>query len=118
MIAEVPALPATNKGTWLVASDVLVILGGLAVLTGLLLLAVWVARRKGGGGRRNRKRAHGPEILQNSEDYTVESVPSDDGDRRKRRYRRRRREHRPRNPTLAETTGLPQARDGQGAPPA
>lgn len=117
MAAEVPGLPATSKGTMLVASDILLILGGLAALTGLLLLAVWIARRKG-GGRRHRKRAHGPEILQNSEDYTVESVPSDDGDRRKRRYRRRRREHRPRNPTLAETTGLPPTRDDPGAPPA
>jgi hypothetical protein len=38
------------------------------------------------------------------------------GDRRKRRHRRRR-EHRPRNPTLAETGGLPPVRTGRPPDP-
>lgn len=116
MAAEIPGLPATSKGTMLVASDVMLVLGGIAVLTCVLLLGIWLARRR--GGRSHRRHAHGPQILANTEDYTVETVESDDGDRRKRRFRRRRREHRPRNPTLAETTGLPPERGDNGAPPA
>ena len=40
---------------------------------------------------------------------------SDEGSRpHRRKWRRRRREHRPRNPTLAETGGLPPVRSGEG----
>ena len=35
------------------------------------------------------------------------------GLRKRRKWRRRRREHRPRNPTLAETGGLPPVRDSR-----
>jgi hypothetical protein len=38
------------------------------------------------------------------------------GSSRRRRWRRRRREHRPRNPTLSETGGLPPFRS-EGPPP-
>ena len=77
--------------------DGLVVAGVLLGMT--LLLAFWAAfvRKK---KRRHSHRKH--EIL-------PDRRPEADGPKR-RKWRRRRREHRPRNPTLAETGGLPPAR--------
>jgi UPF0716 family protein affecting phage T7 exclusion len=125
MAAEViPGLAPANKGTMLVAGDVLVIVGVVTALALLLLLAVYAAKRS---KKRHKTRSKQPAILGNSaqheaaeaaragagaEEERAEDAPA----RARRRYRKRKHGHRPRNPTLAETGGLPPARDP--APPA
>ena len=48
---------------------------------------------------------------------STEKQPPQDGKRRRRRKRRRVRDHRPRNPTLQQTGGLPPQRPEDQAPP-
>lgn len=65
--------------------------------------------------RRKKHHAHSspPAIL------AARDQDADDGHRHHRKRRRkRRRDHRPRNPTLAETGGLPQPRSPDTPPPA
>jgi FtsZ-interacting cell division protein ZipA len=97
--------------------DILIILGAVALVT--LLALFWAV------AFRSRKRRHHSHHHHHrhhhSHDHTEESsapvseeeTVSEPTSRRKRR-RHRRREHRPRNPTLAETGGLPPLRS---APP-
>lgn len=84
--------------------DLALVLAALAVLT--LAILVWVVffreRRRHSSSWHMRKRNH-PSESRNG-----------DGSERRRRRRRRRSEQRPRNPTLAETGGLPPVR---GQPP-
>jgi hypothetical protein len=57
--------------------------------------------------RRSRREHREPNEQQSEESSGAEGAPAES----RRRKRRRRREHRPRNPTLAETGGLPPPRD-------
>lgn len=98
-------LPGWNRvpGT---LQDVVAIFGaGLFLLAVLLVWARYFRKRphSGSGHDRHHQRHH--------EERTSESESDDDeGGQRRHRRKRRRREHRSRNPTLAETGGLPPPR--------
>jgi len=91
----------------------LIIVGALAVVT--LLIFIWaVFIRK--PGRRSRSHSH-------THHHSRPQCDTADGDAsvllKRRKWRRQRRPHHPRNPTLAETGGLPPIRRGeppQGSP--
>ncbi|HWN97055.1 MAG TPA: hypothetical protein VNT99_18640 [Methylomirabilota bacterium] len=86
----------------------------ISVAIGVLLF-VWAYfryRKKEDGTRDDRKQRH-----MVSKQETVE--PGSEGDepeRRRRRKRRRRRDHRPRNPSLQQTGGLPPTRPDDELP--
>lgn len=75
---------ATNQGSGQVFYDVLLIIGTALALGLILALIIKIAYRSRGSGKSTGNNSSGG--------------------------RRRRREHRPRNPTLAETGGLPPPR--------
>lgn len=93
--------------------DVLLVLGVILLLTALLVLwAVRYAKR-----RKHHRHATAPAILQHTKKAGAETDDADPGDtqhesRSRHRRRRHRRSHRSRNPTLAETGGLPPVRPG------
>lgn len=88
--------------------DILIIVGVGLVLT--LLLMFWAKYI------RRRSRHHSdPRVT-----YRVVEAGGDGGGgsrKRRHRHRRRRRDHRTRNPTLAETGGLPPSRPEDEVPP-
>jgi hypothetical protein len=97
-----PTVPI-NKGSGMVFQDVmLIILTGLALGLVLLLFAKIYVRRSR-AGRHGRRAESPPQPVTYDED---EEEHHHHG-RRRRRRRRHRRDHRLRNPTLAETGGLP-----------
>ncbi len=95
-VGRSPVEPAPLK----ISNDLLLLLGAVVVLTLLFLFwAIFLRERKDDlGNWRTRKHHHDS------------SSDASDGSEHRHRRRRRRREHRPRNPTLAETGGLPPAR--------
>lgn len=117
--AEVP-LPPKVPGT---ARDTLIILIAASGV-GLVLLGVftlWVKRRR--SRHRHHRRHHRqhlhveapPTEAAVSAEAELDSVAGPTSHRHRRRKRRR--EHRPRNPTLAETGGLPPPRPEGQVPP-
>jgi flagellar biosynthesis/type III secretory pathway M-ring protein FliF/YscJ len=111
----------TQRNTELVFQSILPIIGAGLALGLILLLWVKIAMRR---GRRRRHHHHHHE--EPSANPIVPVLPDDEDEdekaggrsqRRRRRKRRRRREHRPRNPTLAETGGLPSAKSGPTSNP-
>jgi hypothetical protein len=68
--------------------------------------------------RKSRRRQHVHHHSHHHSHHIIGNAAADDGDeaatqpRKHRKWRRPRREHRPRNPTLAETGGLPPVRTG------
>ena len=118
--AEVP-LPSSTPG---VLRDTVVILITVAAL-GILLFSVltlWVKRRRSRHRHHrhhHRSEARATQPAENPTENAIENLTEPDtatGSHRHRR-RKRRREHRPRNPTLAETGGLPPPRPEGQAPP-
>jgi hypothetical protein len=87
------------------ARERLVVLGALLLVSAVAVLLIVLFR----------KRHHHHHSHERSADVP-RSGPAPEGKRRK--WRRRRRDHRPRNPTLAETGGLPPIRDSQPPPSA
>jgi hypothetical protein len=87
--------------------ECLIILAAIALITGATLIwAVFLRKTR----RRQHGHHHSPEsATEAAVDTSDEPVPG----RRRRKWRRPRREHRPRNPTLAETGGLPPVRTGE-----
>jgi hypothetical protein len=89
----------------------LIVVGALGVVT--LWVAVWALFvRK--SPRRPHRHHHGHHA---SEPASHDAAPAPAGDaaspeRKRLKWRRPRRDHRPRNPTLAETGGLPPVREG------
>ena len=76
--------------------EVFLILGSLALVIGIVVVwAVFI--------RKPRKARPGEKVLEPAEG---DSSSNKSGHRRKK-FKKRRRDHRPRNPTLAETGGLP-----------
>ena len=107
--------PVDGLGTRgrIILTDVLLILGAGILLS--MVLVVWAVRYVQ-RGRRRRRHHH-----QSRPAIPEHSVDSGKASRRRRHRRRRRRsgqEHRPRNPSLAETGGLPPVRsEDSSAPP-
>ncbi len=105
------AIPGSWHWMGLTLKELLMVLGAVAVVT--LLLFIWAAYFRKRPHRHSHHHHHhhsdDAEEASNS-DSAVDSEWLGSGDRRYRRKRRRRREHRPRNPTLAETGGLPPVR--------
>jgi ABC-type nickel/cobalt efflux system permease component RcnA len=133
-----------GKSTGMVLQDVMKIIGAVLILTIFLVLVIYIARttRKSNHRRHHRHKHHrnhqskaepeppAPELpaAPGSSAPAVVSEPMDaeddlgDDDKSKtrhrhRRHRRRRHEHHRRNPTLAETGGLPPLRDPNSPPP-
>ena len=101
-----PMVPPDRLGKTggLILRDLMLIVG-VSLLLGLLGL-IWAKRY---ARRQKRKRHHAqPAILQHPVEEQQETSASHR--HRHRRRRRRRRDHAPRNPTLAETGGLPPSR--------
>jgi hypothetical protein len=89
--------------------------GALGLVT--LLLLCWAAFfRKRRRQHSHRHHHHHPRSSGQFESSGADAGQGQEG-QRKRRRRRRRREHRPRNPTLAETGGLPPVRTDKPAEP-
>jgi len=101
--------PTTKEG--------LVILGATGILTVLLVIGVVLFKKK----RRRRHEHHHSHHHYPKPAEGAEATAGKEGDgapERRRRRRRLRRPHRPRNPTLAETGGLPPIRpEGPSEPP-
>jgi hypothetical protein len=92
------------------ARERLIIFGALGIVA--VAVAAWAAFvRK--PRRRHHRHHHGHH---HSPEPAPETVAEDSGEEpgvpRRRRWRRPRRDHRPRNPTLSETGGLPPVRAG------
>jgi hypothetical protein len=87
----------------------ILIFGAIGLVTLLLLLWAFLLHRK-----RRRRLSHHHAHQHSSRPAKVPVVSKDEGDpsppEKRRRSRRSRRRHRPRNPTLAETGGLPPIR--------
>src|SRR5437016_1002519 len=96
-------------GVRLVLTDILLILGALMGLTLILILWAKFVRRE----RRKHSSSSKPRVLVPVEKEEDEPEPVELGGKRRRKFRKRRREHRGRNPTLAETGGLPPLREEQ-----
>lgn len=107
-VNNIPVPPAGSKAATFIFSDVALIF--LAAGAIMLAILVWVLV------------VRGPKQQGRSRRIYKESQPSSDEDeekgtgRRRKKRRVRRREHRSRNPTLAETGGLPEPRP-PGVPP-
>jgi hypothetical protein len=111
----VPTDVLANPWRWMGLSlkELMAVLGALALVTGILFIwAVYIRR----GPRRHshhhhHSHHHSDEPSSSLSDAQEDSASEGESERRyRRKRRRRRREHRPRNPTLAETGGLPPLR--------
>lgn len=91
--------------------EVLLVLGAIITISSVLL--VWAIYF------RKRRRHHSHHHHHSSTDTSASGTTTAESgqESRRRRRRRRRREHRPRNPTLAETGGLPPARSDSPSEP-
>jgi hypothetical protein len=99
-----PTAPVT-KGTGLLFMDIMVIIAtGLALGLMLLLWARYYVRQR---KRHSHRHEHRADPLPGVSLDGPEGDEERDHHGRRRRKRRLRRDHRPRNPTLAETGGLP-----------
>jgi hypothetical protein len=101
-------------------ADVALVLGSLLALTLALILWAKFARRH------RRRRSTYPRLANPSAEVVTPAkteeehdpeVESEHRQHQRRRFRHRRREHRLRNPTLAETGGLPAPRSDEPKPP-
>ena len=93
--------------------EVLLVLGAIITVTSVLL--VWARYFR----KRRRHHSHHHHHHHPSTDTSASGTTTAESgqESRRRRRRRRRREHRPRNPTLAETGGLPPARSDTSSEP-
>jgi hypothetical protein len=128
-----------GKGTGFWVRDVFLVLGAVLVLS--LILVVWAKYLRRSKREPHRRRHHRHHHHHHSEEQSAapahaslesdasqspnsnEEMTEDDAEssqpapHRHRRQRIRRRSHRPRNPTLAETGGLPPVRNPDTPPP-
>jgi hypothetical protein len=112
-LAADEALPLPGPMTPLMRETFIVIGAIVLVALGLLFWAGAIRKR-----HRRRSAPHRPHYSHHSGSHSVSEGGDDAGhSSHSHRRRRRRREHRPRNPTLAETGGLPPIRtDGPSQP--
>jgi hypothetical protein len=100
-------------------TEVAIVCGAIGILTLLLLVWAFFIRKRARRGRpryqpppsatqpaRNRVSTNGNDLEMGAQEN---SIPREE----RRKKRRRRRAHRPRNPTLAETGGLPPVRPNE-----
>jgi hypothetical protein len=90
------------------ANDMLIVI--TAALAVGLLLVIWAVFFR----KKTEEKYEYPQVTKRKE---TQDEPSGDGERRRRRKRRRVRDHRPRNPTLHQTGGLPPPRSEDQPPP-
>jgi hypothetical protein len=91
-------------------SDIFLVLAAILALT--LVLLVWAKYLRKSKSSRSRSRTVSTAPVAKTEDSETEGHSR----RRRRRHKRRRQDFRDRNPTLAETGGLPPLRS-EGQPP-
>jgi hypothetical protein len=103
---------ATEPGLQRSTHESIFLFGVLLTLALALFIWAYFLRRK--RHRLHARRKHSPPLSQYNAGKVVTVLQG--GRRRRKRYRRRR-EHRPRNPTLAETGGLPPIRSEDQPPP-
>ena len=102
-------IPNASHWMGLTLMELVTLLGALALLT--LLLVLWAVYIRKTPRRHSHHHYKYPAPAENkSADSVSQDGPDSGSERRYRRKRRRRRQHRPRNPTLAETGGLPPLR--------
>lgn len=110
---------APGKAGSLVANDVLVLLAFVAAVVGVLMAGILIGVRVRARRRHERDRQVRGEHLPSgrrsgsggsSRSASPSGSTEGEGEGR-RRVRRRRRDHRPRNPSLAESGGLPPERE-------
>lgn len=82
----------------------------VGLVLGVGAVKYYTRRRRQRPHRDHHHRPHRKESGGTSTDATSPAAGSQPGDGKRSRRRRRRRDHRPRNPTLAETGGLPPVR--------
>ena len=92
--------------------DILIIIGATALVTVLALIwaVTFKKRRRRHSHHRHHHHHHSHESSETTAPVAVDDEAVMESTSRRRRRRHRRREHRPRNPTLAETGGLPPLR--------
>lgn len=106
-----PELPDLTPGSRPITSDIMLIFGAIGAL--VLALLFWVVFIRG-PRKHPEERDRKPLQANPNRDVTI----TEDGRERHRKKRRvRRRDHRDRNPTLAQTGGLPPPRDPQESTP-
>ena len=108
--ATLNELPEHARGSRIVASDMTLILGAIALLVAAIF--VWVAFIR---GPRKHPEVRNRKVLEAKPNPNV-TVTEDGRERHRKKRREKRREHRQRNPTLDQTGGLPPPRDPQESP--
>lgn len=120
-IDPIPSSSGSHGASTLAGDGVLIM--GIGVLMALVLFGgVWLYFRPKSTRRdRSRRRSSAPAVRQPKETAEVEEGQTDveeggtgGGGHRRRRRKVMRRDHRPRNPTLAETGGLPPLKSSGG----
>lgn len=117
-ILRTDVIPEAYRWMGLTVKELLMVLGAVSVVT--LCIFIWAAyfrKRPRQHSHRRDHHHHRSQDKKQSEDLPTSVESEQDPERRYRRKRRRRREHRPRNPTLAETGGLPPLRTERPADP-
>jgi FtsZ-interacting cell division protein ZipA len=113
LAVEEPTLPLTGPSSPWLRETMIVVGAVLLVAVGLLLWASVAYKRRRRRSSSHRQH-HEKKLAGNASAENAETERSSHSHRR----RKRRREHRPRNPTLAETGGLPPIRpEGSSNPP-
>jgi type VI protein secretion system component VasK len=110
-ILPTDVIPGAWRWMGLTVKELLLLLGAVGAVT--LLVVLWaIYLRKRPRQHSHRHHHHHPQTQSATKPArSVENGESDPAEGKTyRRKRRRRREHRPRNPTLAETGGLPPLR--------
>jgi hypothetical protein len=88
--------------------EIVIVFGAISsVVLVSSIFAIIFSRKK----KRHKHQHHHNQRSQTAAAQSSESEPSEDESRGRRKSRRRRRPHRPLNPTLAQTGGLPPIRD-------
>ena len=102
------------QGGWhwmgLTLKELLILLGAVSIV--VLIVFIWAVyiRKTPRRHSHHHHHHHHSSSQSNIDTDSDQQDPNANEERRYRRKRRRRREHRPRNPTLAETGGLPPLR--------
>jgi len=117
-ILRTDVIPGAERWMGFTIKEVLLLLGAVAVVTLVLLLwAVYLRKRPRQHLHHHHHHQHRHHSEEESAGLNSTDSGSGNGEKRYRRKRRRRLEHRPRNPTLAETGGLPPLRTEQPPDP-